>query len=315
MAQHVLPYHEHDPQHDLVMHAEVFAAGGDRIFPAALNPELIATDILFGEGPVWDKRAKALYFTDIIGDAIWKFTPGAGLATVLFPSEHANGMTLDREGRLVVCGWGGRTLFRFEKDGSRRTLATQYAGKKLNSPNDVVVKSDGYIYFTDPPGGLFNVGHVGSDLQRYLEVQPVFRLSPDGRELTIVTTDFVYPNGLCFSPDEKILYVNCSRERVIRAYDVLADGAVANMRLFYKYTDAEHGNPDGIKCDVDGNVWCTGPAGIQVHKPSGERIARLRMKGHATNFCFGGDDWKDLYITCVGSVVKTRVNIAGVASW
>lgn len=312
---HALPHTEHDASKDLIMHAEVFTPAGEKIFPKDPAPQLLAEPILFGEGPVWNQHTKQLFFTDIIGSTIWKWTPGIGAEELVHPTDHANGMTLDKEGRLIACGWGGRTMFRVEKDGSLKTLATHFEGKKLNSPNDVVVKSDGYIYFTDPPGGMFNVGHTGSDMQRYQEVQPVFRMSPDGKELKILTTDFVYPNGLCFSPDEKLLYINCSRERVIRAYDVQADGMIANGRVFYKYTDPEHGNPDGIKCDVEGNVWCTGPAGIQVHAPSGERIARLKMHGHATNFCFGGDDWKTLFITCVGSVVKTHVNIAGVAAW
>jgi gluconolactonase len=312
---HARPHTNHDVSKDLIASVDLIAPGGEGIFPVTPELSFVAKDIIFGEGPVWDKRNKVLNFVDICGDNIWRWKPGSDAEEILNPSDHANGMTLDKEGRLVVCGWGGRTMFRFEKDGTLKTLATHFEGRKLNSPNDVVVKSDGTIYFTDPPGGLFNVGHIGMDSQRYQEVQPVFRMSPDGKELKIVTTDFVYPNGLCFSPDEKILYINCSRERVIRAYDVQPDGSVKNGRVFYKYTQPEHGNPDGIKCDVEGRVWCTGPGGIVVHNPNGNLVARLRMHGHATNFCFGGDDWKTLFITMVGSVTQMRVNVAGVASW
>jgi gluconolactonase len=178
-----------------------------------------------------------------------------------------------------------------------------------------VVKSDGSIWFTDPPGGMLNVGMVGGDLQRYLETQPVFRVSADGTDFSIVTEDNVYPNGLCFSPDEKILYVNCSRERIIRAYDIKSDGSVGKARVFHQYTGPERGVPDGMKCDVEGNVWCTAPGGIWVHDPSGKPIVRIKTAGHhATNIAFGGDDWKSLYITMIGSVVRTRVNIAGVPS-
>jgi gluconolactonase len=156
---------------------------------------------------------------------------------------------------------------------------------------------------------------VGHDLQRYLETQPVFRISADGKDMTVITEDNVYPNGLCFSPDEKILYVNDSRERVIRAYDVKGDGSVGTSRVFYKYSGPERGVPDGMKCDVDGNVWCTAPGGIWVHDPSGKPIVRIKTEGHhPTNLAFGDDDWKSLYITMIGSVVRTRINIAGVPS-
>jgi gluconolactonase len=156
---------------------------------------------------------------------------------------------------------------------------------------------------------------VGPDVQRYLETQPVFRIAPDGKTLSVICEDNVYPNGLCFSPDEKILYVNCSRERVIRTYDVNANGTVSNSRIFYKYSGPERGVPDGIKCDVAGNVWCTAPGGIWVHDPSGNPIVRIKTPGHhATNIAFGDDDWKSLYITNIGSVTRTRVNIAGVPS-
>ena len=237
-----------------------------------------------------------------------------GQEIVMRPSVKANGLALDLENRLLVAGWGGRTVFRFEKDGSVKTLADRWEGKKLSSPNDIVVKSDGSVWFTDPPGGLLNVGMVGPDMQRYVETQPVYRIGTDGK-MTIITEDNVYPNGLCFSPDEKILYVNCSRERVIRAYDVKADGTVGKARMFHQYGGPERGVPDGIKCDTEGNVWCTAPGGIFVHDPSGKVIARIKTPGHhPTNIAFGDDDWKSLYITMIGSVVRTRIAVAGVPS-
>ena len=296
-----------------VIEVDQIAAGAERIVgkPAM---EVIVTDILFGEGPVWDARTKQFFFTDICGDAIWKWKPGVGQELVLKPSAHANGMALDLDRRLVVAGWGGRTVFRIEKDGSIQTLASHYEGKKLNSPNDIVVRSDGSIYFTDPPGGLFNVGHVGNDLQKYLDIQGVFRISPDGKELSLVTADFVYPNGLCFSPDESLLYVNDSRERLIRVYDVKPDGSVGQSRLFHRYTGTERGVPDGIKVDIEGNVYCTGPGGIYVHDTDGNVLARLKVPGHPTNFGWGDDDWRSLYVTTLGTVVRLRLNIPGVAS-
>lgn len=290
------------------------AAGWERIVERHPPVEVLARDIVFGEGPVWSAREGALYFTDIIGDTIWKWTPGRGQELVLRPTVKANGLCLDLEHRLIIAGWGGRTVFRRESNGAWTTLADRWQGRKLNSPNDVVVTSDGAIWFTDPPGGLLNVGMVGSDLQRYLDTQPVFRIAPDGT-LSAVAEDNAYPNGLCFSPDEKTLYVNCSRERVIRAYDVKRGGTLGPSRLFHRYTGPERGVPDGMKCDAAGNVWCTGPGGIWVHRPDGGPLVRIRTPGHhPTNFAFGDDDWKTLYITMIGSVVRARVNVAGVPS-
>ena len=288
------------------------ASGAERIAGKPML-EVIATDIIFGEGPVWDARTKHLFFTDICGDTIWKWKPGAGLELVLKPSAHADGMALDLDDRLVVAGWAGRTVFRIEKDGSVKTLASHFEGKKLNSPNDIVVRSDGSIYFTDSPGGLVNVGMVGDDLQKYLDIQGVFRISPDGK-LSLVTADFVYPNGLCFSPDESLLYVNDSREQLIRAYDVRPDGSVGQSRLFHQYTSTERGVPDGIKVDIEGNVYCTGPGGIYIHDTDGNVLARLKVPGHPTNFGWGDDDWRSLYVTTLGSVFRVRLNIPGVAS-
>jgi gluconolactonase len=227
----------------LKIEVDMLAPGAERIVGRNLSLDVIARDIIFGEGPVWDARNRQLFFTDIIGDTIWKWKPRAGLNPVLRPSVKANGLALDRENRLLVAGWGGRTVFRFEKEGSRTTLADRWGGKKLNSPNDIVVKSDGSIWFTDPPGGLLNVGMVGDDLQRYLDIQGVFRISPDGKHMSVATPGFIYPNGLCFSPDEKLLYVNCSRERVIRVYDVSPDGSLGKARLFYQYLSPERGVP------------------------------------------------------------------------
>jgi len=305
----------HGSLDNLKAEVDMLAPGAERLVDRNPPLDIIARDIVFGEGPVWDARNKQLYFTDIIGDTIWKWKPASGLEVVLKPSVKADGLALDLENRIVVAGWGGRTVFRIEHDGSRTKLADRWQGKKLNSPNDIVVKLDGSIWVTDPVGGLYNVGMVGKDMQRYLDNQPVFRISADGKQMTIVADDIVYPNGLCFSPDEKLLYINCSRERLIKVYDVNSDGTLSKGRLFYQYTGPERGVPDGMKCDVEGNVWCTGPGGIFAHDPSGKVLARIKTPGHhPTNFAWGDDDWRSMYITNIGSVVRIRLNIAGVPS-
>jgi gluconolactonase len=305
----------HGSLDDLKVEVDMLAPGGERLVGKNPPLDIIARDIIFGEGPVWDAPGKQLYFTDIIGDTIWKWKQKGGLEAVMMPSVKADGLALDLEFRVIVAGWGGRTVFRIEKDGSHTTLMDSWEGKKLNSPNDIIVSKDGAIWFTDPVGGLFNVGMVGPDLQRYNDKQPVYRIAPDGKQISLMIDDIVYPNGLCFSPDEKLLYVNCSRERLIRVYDVKpgANSHLGKGRLFFQYGGPERGVPDGMKCDVEGNIWCTGPGGIFVHDPAGKVLARVRTPGHhPTNFAWGDDDWKSLYITNIGSVVRIRANIAGV---
>jgi gluconolactonase len=177
-----------------------------------------------------------------------------------------------------------------------------------------VVRSDGIVYWTDSAGGLVIPGMVGEDLQRQLDMQAVFRLTPQGEVRTVVE-DTVYPNGLCFSPDESILYVNDTRLGLIRAFDVNPDGSVRDGRIFHKLTGSEAGVADGMKCDQEGNVYCTGPGGIHVIDKAGALIGRLRIPGHATNLAWGDEDWRSLYVTTYEYVLRTRLKIPGVPTW
>jgi gluconolactonase len=276
--------------------------------------DVIAHGLVFGEGPVWDRREQRLLFTEIIGDAIWEYRPGVGAKRIIHPSSHANGMTFDREGRLLVAGWSKRTIWRQEPDGAMVDIASRYGGKKFNSPNDIVVRSDGSIYWTDPPGGLVIPGMPGEDLQRYIDVQGVYRLTPQG-EVQLAIADCHYPNGLAFSTDEKILYVNETRLGLIRAFDVAKDGSCGPGRLFHKLAGTEDGVADGMKVDTRDNVYCTGPGGIHIMDKAGRLLGRLRQPRHCTNLAWGGDDWRTLYITSFHDVVRTRLNVPGVAVW
>jgi gluconolactonase len=177
-----------------------------------------------------------------------------------------------------------------------------------------VVRQDGSVYWTDSAGGLVIPGMVGEDMQRQLDMQGVFRLTPQG-EVKLVVEDVTYPNGLCFSPDESVLYVNDTRLGLIRAFDVNADGSVRNSRVFHKLTGTEAGVADGMKCDQEGNVYCTGPGGIHVMDPAGKLLGRLRVPGHCTNFAWGDDDWRSLYYTTYHGVYRTRLDIPGVPVW
>ena len=294
------------------MEFDMAAPGFERIAARPAEVELIAQMGGFGEGPAWNRRTGEIYWVSIVGNTIWKFKRGVGLEVVMRPSFKANGMTFDREGRLVVAGWSWRRVWRREHDGSIGTLCSHYQGKKINGPNDIVVKSDGSIYFTDPSGGLHLVEMYGDDVQRYLDFHGVFRISPTG-EMNLIIEDCNYPNGLAFSPDESLLYVNDTRDFLIRVFDVQADGSVKNGRLFYKAVGTESGMPDGMKCDVEGNVYCTGPGGVHVISPAGKLLGRIRIPGHVTNFAFGDDDWRGLYMTTYTQLLHTRVGIPGVA--
>lgn len=296
------------------MDIDMKAPGIDEIVDDNPPLDMIAHGIVFGEGPVWDKRKKRLIFTEIIGDAIWEYVPGVGARRIIHPSSHANGTTFDQQGRLLVAGWSKRTIWRVEPDGVMVDIASHYDGKKLNSPNDIVVRSDGSIYWTDSAGGLVIPGMPGEDLQRYLDVQGVYCLTPKG-EVHLTIADCHYPNGIAFSTDEKILYVNESRLGIIRAFDVNPDGSVGPARLFHKLAGTEGGVADGMKVDLKDNVYCTGPGGIHIMDKGGKLLGRLRVPGHCTNLAWGDDDWRSLYITTFHDVVRTRLNIPGVAVW
>src|SRR5712692_969073 len=185
---------------------DMTASGFERIVPAGAVLERIAHGLVFTEGPVWDARQGALIWTDIRGDKILRWAPGKGQTTILEPTGKANGLTLDAQNRIVVAGWGARTVWRWEPDGTHTVLASKYQGKKLNTPNDIVVKSDGSIWWTDPDGGLYIPGMCGEDVQKYLDFAGVYRVNPDGSGITLMTDQVEGPNGLCFSPDESVLY-------------------------------------------------------------------------------------------------------------
>jgi len=221
------------------------------------------------------------------------------------PTNEANGLTRDRQGRLVACEHLARRVTRQDPDGSITVVANHYHGHRLNRPNDVVVKSDGSIYFTDP-----GLGRIESDL----DFCGVYRVSPDLGELHALVWDFVVPNGLAFSPDERILYVNDSRRGYIRAFDVEPTGllALATDRVFATLHDDRIGVPDGMKVDVAGNVYCTGPGGIWIFDPQGTHLGTIATGAQTTNVAWGEADWLTLYFTTWSTVGRIRTKIPGI---
>ncbi|HEY7066531.1 MAG TPA: SMP-30/gluconolactonase/LRE family protein [Chloroflexota bacterium] len=293
------------------MNVEVVAPEFERIVPAGTVVQKIDADCIFGEGPVWNAREHYFLWTDIVGDRMYTWTQDEGVRLFRSPTGHANGTTYDRAGRLVVAGWGARTIWRLEPDGRAVILASHYEGQKINTPNDIVVKSDGAIYWTDTVSALFICGMPGEDVQRYLDYCAVFRLSPDGATITPVVTDFANPNGLAFSPDESLLYINDTTRRHIRVFDVQPDGSLANGRLFYQDEGSEPGNPDGMKVDQEGNVYCTGSGGIHVVAPSGKLLGVIKLHP-ITNMAWGDADWRTLYVTGRAEFYRIRLGIPGV---
>lgn len=267
--------------------------------------ELLWTGGLWCEGPVWLPREQALLWSDIPNQRVLRWRDGEGADVWLEPSRFANGHTLDRKGRVISCEHGARAVTRREKDGSFTTLAEAYEGKRLNSPNDVVVKSDGSVWFTDPPYGILS-DYEGYKAESEIGANYVFRLEPETGALSVVASDLDKPNGLAFSPDEKILYIadtgfshTPGGPHHIRAYDVVDGALLSNSRVF---TVIEPGGPDGFRVDKCGNVFAAAWDGIQVFSPSGEMLGKILVPEKTANCAFGGVDGQRLFITASTSL-------------
>ena len=271
----------------------------------------VGTGFTFTEGPIWHPVDHYLLFSDMPADVRRRWDQRGGVREVKRPSNKCNGMTYDQDMNLIVCEHATSSLVRERTDGQREVLASHFEGYELNSPNDVVVKSDGSIYFSDPWYGRMPV--YGVERPRQLGFQGVYRVPPGGGEpvLEVDRHMFDQPNGLCFSPDEHRLYVNDTVQALIRVFDVSTYGSLLNGRVFASgiVSEREPGLPDGMKCDSRGNVWCTGPGGVWVYAPSGELIGKVRVPEMVANLAWGGPDFQTLYMCATHSVysVKTKV--------
>jgi gluconolactonase len=261
------------------------------------------------EGPLWWKEGRYLLFSDIHNDKRMKYEPGKGVSLFKEPTNRANGLTRDLQGRLVACEHDSRRVTRQELDGSITVVANSFQGRRLNRPNDVVVKSDGCIYFTDPWTS------PAAPEEWDLTFSGVYRVTPDLGTISLLIGDFVLPNGLAFSPDEKLLYINDTRHGHIRAFELLPNGTLAKQtdRVFADLRGHEPGVPDGMKVDVEGNVYCGGAGGIWIMDRTGKKLGRIVHGAPATtNIAFGGDDWKTLYFTSRNHLGSVNVKIAGI---
>lgn len=269
----------------------------------------------WAEGPVWFNEHATLVWSDIPNRRLLRWIEGQGVSTFRSDSNFANGNTRDRQGRLVSCEHGGRRVTRTEPDGSITVIADSYNGKRLNSPNDVVVKSDGSIWFTDPDYGIMS-DYEGFKAEMEQPACFVFRADPATGDLTIVADDFVKPNGLAFSPDEKVLYIADSGfshdpdgPHHIRAFDVAADGSLRNGRIF---CGVEPGVPDGFRLDVHGNLWTSCRNGVLCFANDGTALGKIKIPQMVANLTFGGPRRNRLFITATKSLYAVYVATTGV---
>ena len=279
--------------------------------------EQLCTGFGFTEGPIWVAAHDCLLFSDIPGNRIHRWRPGTDTADVYRePSGHSNGHTLDAEGRLVSCEHSGRRVSRAAYDGPAEAVVDAYQDSKFNSPNDLVVHGSGAIYFTDPTYGLQPArpgrAPLGVEDRQELPNQGVYRVDPDGT-LTLLVSDFNQPNGLAFSPDESVLYIGDSGDKIIRRFDVGGDGSISGGELFCDMRPVDlSGVPDGMKVDEAGRLWTTGSGGVWVLDADGTRLGTFETAEHAANLTFGGPDFSSLFLTAQTSVYRVETNVRGV---
>lgn len=299
-------------------------AAFDALLPSDAKIEVLAKGFTWTEGPVWvpEQNGGYLLFSDIPRNSVFKWSAGEGISLFLYPSGYtgntfygkepgSNGLLLDPRGQLVSCEHGDRRVSVLTKGGGKRTLVDSYQGKRLNSPNDAVYKSNGDLYFTDPPYGL---PQGWDDPRRELDFCGVYRLAQDGG-LTLLTAEMTRPNGIGFSPDEKTLYVAQSdpQAALVKAFPVREDGTLGKSRVLVdatKWVSSRPGLPDGMAVDREGHVWATAPGGVLVLTPEGKLLGRLNT-GQRTSNCTFGEDGKTLFLTADSNLCRVRTNMTG----
>ncbi len=298
----------------------------DELLPPDAVIEKLADGFDWSEGPVWVPSDEALLFSDVPQNVVYRWKPGEGVTEFLRPSGYtgpgqrerepgSNGLALDLEGRLLLCQHGDRRIARLEPDHRFTTVVDHFEGKRFNSPNDLVVDSSGAIYFTDPPYGL---GGLNDSPEKELDFNGVFRVSPGG-ELVLLSRDLTFPNGIALSPDESLLYVAVSdpEKPVVMRFPIQSDGTLGDGEVFFDFSPwarDQPGLPDGLKVDMKGNVFTTGPGGIHVITPLGKRLAQFKT-GVATANCGWGDDGSSLYITADDALCRVRLTTPGLVRW
>ncbi len=287
------------------------AAAMAKLFPAGDTVVKLATGFIFTEGPIWHPTEHFLLFSDMPGDVRRRWDVASGVTEVRNPANKCNGMTYDRDLNLLVCEHVTSQLVRESPTGERTVLASHWGDKELNSPNDVVCAEDGTIYFSDP--GYGRVPVFGLERDQELDFQGLYRIDTDG-VLHLEADDFNVPNGMCFSPDNKTLFVNDSTRALIRAFDIAADGSLSNSRIWYDNIgdgDLAKGMPDGMKIDIEGNIYVTGPDGIWIIDRDANYVGLIEVPEGVGNMNWGGDDWQTLFICASTSLYSIHVSLPG----
>lgn len=296
---------------------ENFAVYDDRfndIISSGAVLETVVDGFKFIEGAIWHPGRKEIIFSDIIGNTMYRWKKTDGLSIFRKPSNMANGNTLDHQGRLLTCEHATSRVTRTEADGEITILASHYEDKELNSPNDVIVRHDGTIYFTDPNFG--RLPRVGVPRPQELTFQAVYRLDPDSLELSVVADDFENPNGLCFSLGQSRLFVNDSPRQHIRVFDVQPpDGSLTGGEVWAELNKDGIGVADGMKIDQAGNLYCCGPGGIHIFDQVGVYLGIIKIPEQAANFNWGDQDLSSLYICASTTLYRMRMNIPGFILW
>jgi gluconolactonase len=290
---------------------DVYEREAGDVVPAEASLEQLADGFVFTEGPVWDFAAGHLVFSDIPGDTMYRYQPDEGVSTYRQPSNFSNGMTLDADGRIVVCEHRTRRVTREVEPGRFETVADAYGGQQLNAPNDVIVVPDGSIVFTDPHYGLGE--GFGGPAEQVLPHRGVYRVPPGGGEPQLLIDDFDGPNGLALTPSGDRLYIDDTERAHIRVFEVGDDWRLRGGEVFVELSGDGEGVLDGLKLDKDGNVYCTGPGGIFICNPAGAVLGRIRLPEVAANLAWGDDDARTLYITASDKLYRLRTHVTGFA--
>jgi len=296
------------------MNVQVFDQRFYDLFDPESELETIASGFDFTEGPIWHPGEQSLVFSDILGNSIFRWTEKNGLEKLRRNSYMANGNAYDRQGRVLTCEHATSRVTRtdFAGGGELEVLATHFNGQQPNSPNDIICKRNGMIYFSDPAAG--RTPGFGVPRPQELPFQGVYRLNPADLGLTLLVDDFAKPNGLCFSADETQLFINDSAHNHIRVFDVRADGALENGRLWAEFVPAGSGVADGMKIDAAGNIYCAGPGGIHLFAADAVYLGIILMPEQTANLAWGDADLRSLYLTATTSVYRLRTLAAGLST-
>jgi gluconolactonase len=294
------------------MEIEALAPGFSRIIAEGTRLERIATGFRFTEGPLWDARRGCLLFSDIIANRIYCWRPGGEAEVYVEPSNKSNGLTWSLDGELLSCEHLGRRVSRHRSDGTVVPVADSYGGKRLNSPNDLVLRSDGTLYFSDPPYGIQSA-EMGALAEQEQPLNGLYMLPPGAAEPVLQAEDFDRPNGMAFTPDESRLYVADTPRYQVRVFQVRPDGTLHGGEVFAQFQQEQgEGRPDGMKVDTEGNLYTTGPGGVWILNPGGEILGRILMPEKQANCAWGDADRRTLYICATTSVYRIRTLIPGI---